>query len=902
LKTYMQPLKITLNCEEADRPLVNLLNEAVVKVNLEPSDGFLALMEKLDFTRRGSFSWAVSLKDNSAPIRKFLKEYATDFLPNTLVSMMNKNDVTYLTPNSTVVHQNQTHAQNALQYHSSLLDSLQEAVGTFPTVAPDPEYARTIGYQQRNYGYGGRNNNAINADAATAERFRKENAALGGVGLEVAHEMLWIRLFPTVQLATQSELIYMPKVRNVKRSSNKYLPIRQVVTLLDKLGETWSKDIFDEEVSEKVFELIELNKDVVTVGYAPNMPAKVILTRGANVVGTNFNGYKANKETKVTIAKALDLQEKVKRSRAKTAKPDFLFHPALTDIVNMTNAKPYEGEMRLKPYQKEAVGLHLSTEIGYLQTCSPGMGKTVIQLVAMKAKAEKIPNYRGIVLCEANVRTQWEEEAAKWFPEATVFSIESQQDADSLAEVLGEEGPVIVIASYNRTLLAFELMEKRQQKAEELALLTYEKKLEALISSPIEDLTVGSLLLDTLWEDICADEAVIVRNGSSKQAKAMWALRKNSKVATALTATPLNKSPDDIGRLISWIRNDRNMFTGAPLAEQYDVTTAKGGKQLFDVFGPLIFRRDTSEIADEMPTAKPDVHILEPNAAEKALATAAEHELKRCYMELMAAVEEVEKTADAKDNAEAIKEVKENLKAANGAWLGGTQLARMATSDPTALLGSQSVGAALLAGQGLIEAALVEEPTKRKKFIELAMAKVAQGKQVLVFTEFVDVAKTLVKALQDNGINAKPYTGQNTKTRDVSRKEFQDGKIDVLVCTKAAERGLTLHKASTIVHYDLPWTLEKIIQRTGRGIRIGSEHEMVDIIFLVMQGTIEERIALRLMELGIASTMILDNSRGIDVTKTETTSAMGGLLVSMGAKSDKKSLRSFGKEFLGVAA
>jgi superfamily II DNA/RNA helicase len=157
-----------------------------------------------------------------------------------------------------------------------------------------------------------------------------------------------------------------------------------------------------------------------------------------------------------------------------------------------------------------------------------------------------------------------------------------------------------------------------------------------------------------------------------------------------------------------------------------------------------------------------------------------------------------------------------------------------------------------------------------------------------------------MKALQENGINARSYTGKNAGVRDQSRKDFQDGKIDVLVCTKAAERGLTLHKASAIVHYDIPWTLERIIQRTGRGIRIGSTNDTVDIIFLVMGGTVEERIAQHLTELGIASTMVLDNSRGVDLSKTDTVSAMGGLLTGIGARSDKKSLQDFGKKFLGI--
>lgn len=62
------------------------------------------------------------------------------------------------------------------------------------------------------------------------------------------------------------------------------------------------------------------------------------------------------------------------------------------DIINMASASPAppdreDAPLRLRPYQREAVGLHAATQVGYLQACSVGLGKTAITLRGMQAHA-----------------------------------------------------------------------------------------------------------------------------------------------------------------------------------------------------------------------------------------------------------------------------------------------------------------------------------------------------------------------------------------------------------------------------------------------------------------------------------------------------------------------------------
>ena len=51
-----------------------------------------------------------------------------------------------------------------------------------------------------------------------------------------------------------------------------------------------------------------------------------------------------------------------------------------------------------------------------------------------------------------------------------------------------------------------------------------------------------------------------------------------------------------------------------------------------------------------------------------------------------------------------------------------------------------------------------------------------------------------------------------------------------LIATDVAAEGLDLQRAARVVHYDAPWTPMRLEQREGRAIRLGSEHERVEVV------------------------------------------------------------------------
>ena len=934
---YLKPALLELEVDDHNKDYASVINESSFRINLVPSEELIRLFNRFHFTRNGRFTWSRHVRyETASEVGQFIREYAQNFTPFTLVSSESK--AANISINQGAFEPRTVHrldyAQNYFDNNrgsqtGTYSGNIQELRGLANfwneyqpfSVELKDEYRlmmqrhhRTIYDAYRNDG-GNRRDFSIftnsNAVMKSPDAVRNEfSPAILYVYMK--NDVFWVKMLTTPNLVGRMEDSWQShesfeeffntgrkKINGPGAStqvSSNYHARWEIEPVIDWINTgILTENVWDSENSQKAFDMLDKVKDKYTVGYAPGKPATALIMRGKAMKKSHGFRLKAGEHKNLSVKRILEVQQ---------ANPDvdFVIHPALLDIVNMNKATDFN-DNRLRKYQKVAVGLHLSTDIGYLNASDPGLGKSVMQLTAMRERAETIDYYRGIIISEANVRQQWKEYADTWFPDAETCVLTKSNQTGDLIKALSSEKPVIIIVSYSLAGSAFTEREKRVEREAQFAEMSLEEKMESIMDIQDSPVTVGELLLDSHWNDICADEAVCIRNGASKQAKAMWELRGNSDVAVALTGTPVNKNPDDMAKLLEWVRNDKKLFQGSKLSEAYDSETLAGATQMFNDLTPLVFRRERNEVKNEgtaledtlkMPDMKSPVSILlTPNAAEKSLAHAAEKELKRVYLELIAAIEAVEGSEGV--DAEAVKEAKEQLRNAHGQWLGGTQLARMATSDPASLMKSDSVGASLLVGQGLVANAMEVEPTKRKEFIKRAHNHIQKGQSILVFTEFASVADALVQSLEDNGIRAGAFTGKNLVKRERNRTAFQNGELDVLVCTKAGERGLTLHKASAVYHYDMPWTIERLQQRIGRALRVGSENAEVEVFFMILEDTVEERVAKQVLSQGTAASMILDASRGVDVSKTALGSTMAGLMSTSKSLASRKGALEFGK-------
>ncbi|MGW3096824.1 SNF2-related protein [Streptomyces sp. NPDC001102] len=127
---------------------------------------------------------------------------------------------------------------------------------------------------------------------------------------------------------------------------------------------------------------------------------------------------------------------------------------------------------------------------------------------------------------------------------------------------------------------------------------------------------------------------------------------------------------------------------------------------------------------------------------------------------------------------------------------------------------------------------------------ELLDTVLSEGASVLVFTQYVRMARLLERHLTARGVPSQLlHGGTSVAGREAMVRRFQDGEVPVfLLSLKAAGTGLNLTRAEHVVHYDRWWNPAVEAQATDRAYRIGQSRH-VQVHRLIAEGTVEDRIA-----------------------------------------------------------
>ena len=128
----------------------------------------------------------------------------------------------------------------------------------------------------------------------------------------------------------------------------------------------------------------------------------------------------------------------------------------------------------------------------------------------------------------------------------------------------------------------------------------------------------------------------------------------------------------------------------------------------------------------------------------------------------------------------------------------------------------------------------VDKRTKKEALKELFFSDV-YGKTI-VFTNTKQFADEIAHFLMKNAIKCKSIHSdlrQNERKRVL--ESFRQGKIDVLVATDVASRGLDIKDVKWVVNFDLPHELEFYVHRIGRTARAGESGSVINIITTLEQ-------------------------------------------------------------------
>ncbi|MGN6236305.1 DEAD/DEAH box helicase [Dyella sp. KULCS107] len=135
----------------------------------------------------------------------------------------------------------------------------------------------------------------------------------------------------------------------------------------------------------------------------------------------------------------------------------------------------------------------------------------------------------------------------------------------------------------------------------------------------------------------------------------------------------------------------------------------------------------------------------------------------------------------------------------------------------------------------------VRDSAKFELLMDMLPALLAEGRKVLLFSQFTEMLKLIANELDRRRI---PYVTLTGETRDRAEpvKQFQEGDVPLfLLSLKAGGVGLNLTAADTVIHYDPWWNPAAEAQASDRAHRIGQD-KPVFVFRLITSNTVEERI------------------------------------------------------------
>ncbi|WP_344880959.1 DEAD/DEAH box helicase [Allokutzneria multivorans] len=328
--------------------------------------------------------------------------------------------------------------------------------------------------------------------------------------------------------------------------------------------------------------------------------------------------------------------------------------------------------------------------------------------------------------------------------------------------------------------------------------------------------TYGTMRLDSEllaaheWDLVVADEAQHVKNHRSSTAKALREIPSAARVA--LTGTPVENSLAELWAILDWttpgLLGGLSAFRGRWAKRIEGERDQAVAERFARLIAPFLLRRRKSDpgIAPELPPKTETDHSVPLTKEQAALYEAV-------VRETMAEIAEV------------------GGMTRRGLIIKLLTSLKQVCNHPAHYLAED---ASRLAGRS----------GKLDLLEELLATILAEGGSVLVFTQYVAMARLLESHLAARGVSARLlHGGTPVAARDELVKDFQDGKIPVfLLSLKAAGTGLNLTRADHVVHFDRWWNPAVEEQATDRAYRIGQTRP-VQVHRFVSEGTIEDRIA-----------------------------------------------------------
>ena len=337
------------------------------------------------------------------------------------------------------------------------------------------------------------------------------------------------------------------------------------------------------------------------------------------------------------------------------------------------------------------------------------------------------------------------------------------------------------------------------------------------------------VLAEQEWHVVILDEAQSIKNPNAETTR--QALRLKARQRLCLSGTPLQNhlgelwslfdflAPGFLGGQKSFKTRFRTPIEKAGDVERQDMLNRR--------IRPFMLRRTKEEVVTELPPKTEIVEPVEMEANQRAIYEAIRLSM---HAKVQAAI------------------AQKGLARSGIIILDALLKMRQACCDPR-LLKLKTV-AKTKAGSAKLD-----------RLMEMLNIMFAEGRRVLLFSQFTEMLALIENRLLDDGVDYVKLTG-DTKDRATPVKQFQGGDVPLfLISLKAGGVGLNLTAADTVIHYDPWWNPAVEDQATDRAHRIGQTRK-VFVHRLVTLGTIEEKMEVLKDKKRAIVASVLDSEHG----------------------------------------
>lgn len=306
------------------------------------------------------------------------------------------------------------------------------------------------------------------------------------------------------------------------------------------------------------------------------------------------------------------------------------------------------------------------------------------------------------------------------------------------------------------------------------------------------------------WDMVIADEVSRIKNWKSKTKSALLGIKTNFKIG--ITATPIENNIQELHSILSWINpdvlgsywnfiNEYCYFCSSKYGG-YQITGIKDSKKLHETLRKVMIRRKKSDVYTEIPEIIHNEYYIPLSTTQKKM-----------YEEIKSNVMNLVQKDDMNNNI-----------------LNEIMYLREVCNSPRLLNPD------------------IMENGKVTEIIEI-IKQFSYEHKIVIFSQWTKFLDLLGEELTNNNIDFVSIRGDiSQEIREDNIKRFEvDNEMKILLSSDAGNMGLNLQVADVLIHCDLLWNPQRMVQREGRVHRIGQK-KTVNIITVMTEDTIEEKV------------------------------------------------------------